>query len=291
MKRIKLNVCQGVGDIFWVYQKFAPYYDKIDFSITVLEGAGLKTQTRAIPFLELLPKIGTITADQKPLEHYTKLATGIFSMKNIMEEHNQNPDVFYDYACNKQLEDGIRIENIDPDLPIEEKTNFLSVPCPLPFNLKEYITLYVSGGTLNEGASKYHKLWSIQTWTVLIKLLYKKYRAKNPIILIGASYDEEVLLKIQTILHAFNIKTQVYIDSWSANVIYILQNSKLFIGFQSGLNILADNLDVQQIMMYFPTLEKMMPAWCKKQNFKTLYHPFMFTQFPIEIVRDLKINF
>jgi len=291
MKRIRLNVCQGVGDIFWVYQKFAPYYDQIDFSITILGDQGLKTQSRSIPFLELLPKVGTIITEQKEPAIYENLATNIFSMKDVMEKHSKEPDLFYDYACNKQLELGTRIENIDPDLPIEETTDIKSVECPLPFPLKEYIVLYVSGGTLNKGAAQHHKIWSVQTWSFFIKELYKKNRIRSPIILIGASYDTEVLLKIEQILKSYGLRTHVYIDSWAANIIYILKNAKCFIGFQSGLNILADNLDIKQIMMYFPSLEKMMPAWCKKRNYNTLYFPYMFTQFPAEIVRQTKIIF
>jgi hypothetical protein len=112
-KEIQLKVCQGVGDIFWVYQKFAPHVDVIDFSICQVDGKLTKIGTRAVSFLKLLPKVRNVDAYQDTIENYQKMINENMPMSEIIPKlGSQNS---FAYACNKPLEEGVRLEDIDPN--------------------------------------------------------------------------------------------------------------------------------------------------------------------------------
>jgi hypothetical protein len=266
MKTITLNVCQGVGDIFWVYQKFAPHVDKIDFRITHVHNGDTATQNRANDFLRLWPKTGEISSWLVPGEEYNWIASQYHPMDRIFEKFNKGYTGPFDYACNRPLEQGTRIEDIDKDFQIEETVEMQSTPCPLVFNPGEYVCLYVSGATKKADVIKKVGVWTIAQWVDFVSKFYKKYKLKSPLMIIGASYDKDVALNIEAALKKVGYNVHTYIDSWAANVLYIIKNSICFIGYQSGLNILADNMDVKQVMMYFPVIRPMLYAWCKNKN-------------------------
>lgn len=266
-KAIKLNVCQGVGDIFWVYQKFSPHVDFIDVSICQVEGVSSKTGTRAINFLKLFPKIRNINTHVGTHKEYQKMASEYTPMSSIIpffEKKNQ-----FSYGCNKPLEEGIRIEDIDPEYAIEETVPILVQPCPLVFDPGNYVAVYVSGTTANTSIVKQLQLWTVSGhWLRFIRAFYKQFKLNCPIIIIGASYDKKIALDLEIILKKCGFNVTTYIDAEPSNVTYILKNSICFIGYQSGLNVLADNLDVKQVMLYFPHLKKMLYSWCKIKNWK-----------------------
>lgn len=290
MKIIKLNVCQGVGDIFWVYQKFAKHVDLIDFSITQVNGNKGKIGTRAVDFLRLLPKVRNIETNFVTDMDYKRLCEGYFPMKDLISKIGD--DGFYNYSCNRSLEDGIRIENIDSDYDIEETVPILCNGFFLPYTCGEYVTLYVSGSTMDKEVSSRLSLWDASKWSKFIRSFYKQYDLSCPIILIGASYDERVTFQIQEHLQRLNFETTCYINSEPSNVTYILKNSKCYIGYQSGLNILADNLDVKQVMLYFPYLKKMLNTWCKIENWKSgVFNADTFDQTPEQVLKGLRLSF
>jgi hypothetical protein len=295
-KRIRLNVCQGVGDIFWVYQKFAPYFDKIDFCILHLDGGHAKIQTRSVPFLHLLPKTCEVLSKVVPGEEYTAVAQGHFPMGEILKRYEEHvasgqTEVFTcDYACNKPLEEGIRIEDIDPGYLVEDTVAIQCTECPLAFDPGTYTTLYVSGGTNDPIAVLMNQIWLTEHWRTFLVGFYKKHQISHPIIQIGASYDHAVLMDMEAKLKKAGFRVHTYIDSWAANVTYILKNSVCFFGYQSGLNILADNLDTKQVMMYFPMLEKMKYAWCKQRNIKTKFHADLFSTPPRQVLKKLALE-
>jgi ADP-heptose:LPS heptosyltransferase len=77
---------------------------------------------------------------------------------------------------------------------------------------------------------------------------------------------------------------------WPIKLLYVLKNSKFFIGYQSGLNVLADNLNVPQLMLYLPFLEKMLYSWPKKQNIESgIYNAAIFKQNINEIIKNIKM--
>ncbi len=83
---------------------------------------------------------------------------------------------------------------------------------------------------------------------------------------------------------------QTYIDSYPGNVMHILKNSKLYLGYQSGLNIMADNMDVKQVIMYYSMLEKMKYTWCKKENIGKTFYADMFSSPPREVAKHMTLE-
>jgi hypothetical protein len=287
MKSLTINGCQGVGDLTWCVQKFYPYVDEININICYVHGnAQDKHNNRAVEFVKLLPKVNKIGMKQISEASYQKLASARFSMKDILE--NLSSDQEYDYACNGPLEKGTRIEEIDPEYLPAKKIEVKCVECPLAFLPKQFVTVYVSGATLHDKAIEKHKLWSVLEWFKFIALLGKKFNFYYPIIIIDASYDRDVALQLEYMLKRNGFPhVHTYIDACPMNITYILRESILFIGYQSGLNILADMLDTKQIMIYFPYLEPMLYTWCKKESIKSKFFADTFNHKPEQVIRNL----
>lgn len=294
MKTITLNVCQGVGDIFWVYQKFAPHVDAINFNISHVgtDVNMLKIQNRSTEFLKLLPKVKEIKSIVLSSPDYEKLAHGRYPMTEIMTRFNNGDLGPFNYGCNGPLDSGVRIEDIDPDYRIEESVPIRTEYCPLAFNPGEYVCLYISGSTQYPEVVKMCSLWTVPVWLEFVMGFYRKYNLNNaPIIMIGASYDQKILLEMETVLKRSGFRTTVYIDSWSANIIYILKHCIYFLGYQSGLGVLADNIDAKQLMMYFPFLEPLSYSWCKKKNRDDgTFNAATFNKTPLQVLEGLKFK-
>lgn len=73
IKTITIKTVQGVGDVFWVYQKLSPYFDKINFIICVIN-LDCPVQKRVLPFLKLLPKVDNFKLELVTSEYYDSLA-------------------------------------------------------------------------------------------------------------------------------------------------------------------------------------------------------------------------
>jgi len=281
-KAITLNVPQGIGDIFWVYQKFSPYFDMIHFNILVTSEDAV--QVRAARWLDVLPKCGNIKLQHTEFHRYTHVIDGVYRLQDILNAYEAGQREF-DYACNKPLENGVRLDEIDPGYEIETGVPIEPHECPLCFD--EFVCGYVSGGTKDLGAI-HAGCWTINRWCEFFMRLYKVFQPGVPLILIGASYDQDVLTQISGHLGRHGINNGYYIDSYPANVCYILKKAKCFIGYQSGLNILADNFDTKQVMLYFHKLSPMLYTWCKKENIKKKFFAHTFAYTPYEIINMLK---
>lgn len=285
MKEIVLNVCQGIGDIFWVLQKFYPHIeDKIHINICCLENNNVNDQFRAMKFLKTFPKVGNVKTIQVSADYYNNiLAHGYFSMSEIFS----NPDKEnHFYCCNGPLEKGIRIEDIDKDFTAEE-TIPLSL-CELDLPAEKYFLLYVSGMSLSIMNYRYNRCWLLTEWAKFVELLYKKYDLDLPIFFLGANYDKPAIDWLTENLSGY--KTCNFIDCSPEQVNYLLKNSSLFAGYQSGLNVLADQLNAKQIMLYFPHLENMLYTWCKKDNIKTKFHADVFSNSAEKVINNLRLE-
>ena len=264
-KVITIRTVQGIGDIFWVYQKLSPYFDVINFVICVVN-LDCPIQKRGLSFLKLLPKVDKFKFKLVTNDFYNYLAKQKKTMNIILSEHASN--IFpIDYAVNAWLEDGVRINKID-EYSIEETVAIKDVYIALPF--KEYIILYISGNKISQE-------WQPEMYAELINNTFKKYCIKYPIILLGAKYDEDHLIKAGIKLKIYGYNIHFFIGSPLENVIYIIKKSKYFIGYQSGLSIIADNYDIPQTMLYFNFLGNVMYSWAKQQNIiSNIYNAYKF---------------
>jgi hypothetical protein len=284
MDQITLNVPQGVGDIFWVYQKFSTYAKKINFNIlcTAID----KVQERAKDWLTLLPKTGTVRMKLIPADYYQSVISQHYKMDRIMPILEKGFEA--DYSANKPLEDGVRLEDIDPEYVVESPVDVRTDFCTLPY--EKFMTLYVSGGTKKPDVQKLAGVWNMKYWYDFVLAFRSKYGLTLPLVIVGANYDADVSNHLSAMLKVAKVENSVFIDSYPGNVAWILKHSKVFLGYQSGLSILADNFSTPQVMLYFPFLAKMMNTWCRKENIGRVFHADVFSTPPKEAVSKCNLE-
>lgn len=227
-----------------------------------------------------MPKVKKVSFKLVTSQDYAELAKSTHLINSISSNIPNNK-----YAINKFLEDGQRIDEIDGlvDSNIDIKTEKIDLP-------EKYTLIYISGAT-KQLNPQVLGAWNIDKWKQLIKQIYQKYKIKYPIVLIGASFDSDVIEDIEKQLKNTGIEVKTYIQYPACQVAYIIKNAEFFIGFQSGLNIIADNFDIKQIMLYYEMLKPMLYTWCKKENIQTKFYAFTFSNTIEEIVNTIPSNF
>lgn len=283
MNEITLNVPQGIGDIFWVYQKFAPYVGAVNFNVMRIGDARPERQTRALRFLKVLPKVKEIRSLDVPPDRYVRVSKSFFSMeKALLRAREFGASV--DYGCNFPLERGVRLEEIDPGYAIEETVSLPVEGSPAPY--ARYVVVYVSGDAVLHGINRMG-LWSPDQWVQLVKLVYKKYGLDLPIVVIGASYDLPAASSVRRALGKF-ADSFLFIDLEWPKVFGLLAGAAFFMGHQSGLNVIADQLGTRQLMLYMESIRPMAYAWCKKAHIgPKIFNAGFFSRTPEEIVAGL----
>ena len=285
MTEITLNVPQGIGDNFWIYQKFAPHVDRINFMIEQFEGPNSQGQNRSVDFLRLLPKVGQVGKLFVTGHRYGRTAGYRFPMKGVLERAKRgHPSC--DYSCNYPLEQGVRIEEIDPEYAVQETVPLPDTRVDLP---GDYLVVFVACAATFDQPEKVYGHWPVAKWVDLVTLLYERRGLSWPVVVIGASWDEKAAQMFSAGIRAAGLRTILFIQRPAREVVHILRGARFFVGHQSGLNILADNLDVPQLMVYTRWLDKMQYAWCKRAHAGDgTFNAALFPQTPDEIVERLR---
>lgn len=272
---LTLNVCQGVGDIIWAYQKFARHVASLDLNVCCVPGQNTAMRARAAPFLRLLPRVRAVRELDVDVERYKALASGRFPMADILARARAGQDGF-DYSCNRPLEEGVRIEDIDPH-EVETDVGLECRYAPLPF--ERFGAVYVSGSVLDPEVQR-RGVWTVPDWARFLV----EARARGPalpLLLIGASYDRPAVAALCDGLAGHGVPHASLIDAWAPNVAYLLARASFFVGYQSGLSVVADLLDVRQVMVYFESLAPMTGAWAKRRNIASgVYRAALFSERP-----------
>jgi ADP-heptose:LPS heptosyltransferase len=108
-------------------------------------------------------------------------------------------------------------------------------------------------------------LWTAQQWADLANTISN--RSGLPVYFIGAEFDAAVMREIQK----HNPRVGLIIQPPAAQLFWLLKNASAFVGYQSGLSILADNFNTRQLIVYFHTLRNMRDSWVKPQNRNDLF--------------------
>jgi len=173
-----------------------------------------------------------------------------------------------DFIANTYLEEGVSLEDIDKDLKVEWNMNLPVEENPLVKDIAEkYLLLYVCEYTSRPDKDKNLKLWSTKEWAYLADKILKKKKSNMPIVILGADFDSKVAEEVREILKKMGRKdVRLCIGQPPEKLFYTIKNCQYFVGYQSGLNILADELDIKHMIVYFPTLRQMKGSWVKPQN-------------------------
>lgn len=275
--KVIIDVCQGIGDIFWVYQKFINYFSEIQFRIWILKESPLDKRSAA--WIGTFPGASFLGFKTVMDYEYKKLAMMFGSMSKAKHNWGCGDEVVY--SCNRWLETGIRLDEIDPGSKVAWNVPLITNNFDIPF--PEHMSFYVSGATVVPQLStdKDLAVWSIENWVSYLSKVYEKYRV--PFVGIGARYDEPIMRPIAEKLTEQGIPVFSAVQKSPPEVLHILKTSKAFLAYQSGLNILADNLGTPQMMMYFPFLDKMRETWCQREHIGTKFNHCLFNELPTNV--------
>ena len=266
---LTVGVPEGIGDIIWVYRKVKPYCKTMTI---VINHANQKTtgliqqiHERSVQTIRSFPGVVDVQHN--------------YGFRNWFKEKMHLKDIFntipassttakLDFIANTYLEEGVSLEDIDKDLKVEWNMNLPVEENPLVKDIAEkYLLLYVCEYTSRPDKDKNLKLWSTKEWAYLADKILKKKKSNMPIVILGADFDSKVAEEVREILKKMGRKdVRLCIGQPPEKLFYTIKNCQYFVGYQSGLNILADELDIKHMIVYFPTLRQMKGSWVKPQN-------------------------
>lgn len=260
-----IDTVQGVGDTRWVWQKLYHHVPVLNLNILTTGEAGL--QQRAVEFLRLLPKVERVTVKRVSQDTYNRVCALRRPVLDVAESAGE-------YAVNFPLEQGIRLEDIDPGAAVEWSPGFRVAS----ESAGRFSILYVSGSK-----PEHTEVWSAEQWA----MFYAELNLPGPHLLLGAPYDRMALLEVQAALLKLGVEARVETGLSPADSIRIIRDAQHFVGYQSGLGIIADAYDVPQIMVYFPHLRPMLYTWCKPGHAGSLFRAYTFDQRPEEVLHEV----
>jgi len=277
MTEITLKVPQGIGDIWLVHRKVAKHVDRVNYII--LGTSNTPFQKRSIDWLKLFPKCGAVDFKVVDESTYAQLASGMFDIEKVLNDAESEPQF---YSVNKPLEQGIRLEDIDPMMEVDWD---VSPRRDEVEDKHDYVVLYVSGAA-HHPAKHRNGAWGVPLWAKAINYCLNTLRLDPlPIYLIGAEWDKGVMSDLKMLLKK-DITAAVGTSPMS--VMGLISRARMFIGFQSGLGILADAFDTFQLMMYYDYMKPMKYTWCKPENGQRKFFAATFCDMPNGVVKLFK---
>lgn len=274
---------QGLGDIFWCYQKIYNYFDEIHFQVYVTDDQNT-LEMRSMKLFDGFPKVGSTTAEVAVPDLVYQLQRKIIKLDDILKP--DSPDVMeFEFIVNRWLEMGNYLEDLDVHHKVAWDIDLPKNPVEgLP---SDYILLYVSGDTRKLNKS----VWQLVDWVNLVRKV--RTSIDLPVVIVGASFDTWVHEKLGPLLRMFKIPFQILTDLPVKDLCYVVDKAELFLGYQSGISILANALDTKQLIVYFNGLPLMKDSWVKPENRTNGKFNYCFFQNDIneafEILRASKI--
>ncbi len=275
---ITLNVPQGLGDVIWVYRKFAKYFKRID--LRVIMTARSAVQMRSFEWLRLLPKIGSISPLVVPEREYNERISKKRSVVDVVKEWRETSEP-QDYSCNAWLDAGTKLDDIcagDVEWDAAFQVDDPSV------SGGDHIAIAVSGST-----GKIPGTWSADQWKDFIDLAYERLGIDSRIVMLGAEFDRAVVEELAGKLSG-GYRVSLVVGERPEKAINAIRTSRYFIGYQSGLNIVADMYRIPQTIVYFNSLRSMADSWVNPKN-RHLFHFGCFEDGPECIAHSIPERF
>lgn len=290
-RELTLLVPQGIGDIYWIYQQVISHVDWLHLKVAVIAGHDNATKqvNRAAPWVLQWPGIGSVSQQVVTHGEYDHLAQSRFSLDEVIDDLGAGPknrQTPIPFACNGWLESGQRLETMSarpdrqPRWSVDFRITKTSNPALLAETGQPILAVYISGSP-GPGA------WQNSQWIALYHAFCEQYHARDWLVaFIGAAYD---LPHMQRFAHHAQVRRSTWvIDRDPDEVLDVLQRSRFFLCYQSGLGIMADALKVPQLMLYYPRIEAMMNTWCQPGHYpRGIYNSATFDQDPAEVIADL----
>lgn len=283
-KHITVLVPQGVGDIFWVYQKVKPHCDTISFEIGMIQGLAEDRnviQRRSESLISYLPDVVSVTTKLLDDAGYHKMFDTVFDLGALLNCGSEGGSLYITYNVNGLLDRGVNLEDIDT-LPVQYD---IELPMVSGKFEDDYILLYVSGTTRHRNMPHVRYLWSVEQWGQLAVDLMSTFGKR--VILTGATFDSDVMDGVVSYVSQRGLEIEMVLNPDGPSLFTLIKNSAVFVGYQSGLNILADNLNVKQVMVYFPEAMIMGSSWVKPSNRDVRFKYVSFNDDPYIVVHHV----
>lgn len=274
MRVANLSVPSGMGDILWVYRKVAPHVDRINFFINYHTDDIVSPKIRLWP--QRLPKVELVLHKLVSIDDYYKLTESSVSLSEVVHRAQSNEPSSVNYCVNYWLQKGINLEKIDL-APVEWHFK-LDIPTNINANVwtNSYI-FYVPEMPRHIVEQGY---WTLEKWEQFILGFLEKYGTKN-VSIVGTMYDLGTLRALRKRINEKGIQANVISNMNPVEVVRAARNCKFFVGFQSGIGVLADHLGANQLMLYMPQMESMMNTWCIPHHYRIRYFASTFDE-PID---------
>ncbi len=244
---------QGIGDLMWIYCKLVGVGKEFDIVIPTagskkIVGGGKQELVfkRAHSIADIAPKI-------KSVQHIN-VSFWCDSMA-----YEISPSTLW-LQANSWLEDGKRLENLWPAL----STDF-SPSLDIPDSDFSYDVIFYTSST--KGNIQWDG-WQPAQWEELSYYLGKDCS----IGVVGAEWDREYL---EILRMELGDNAQFHIGVPLPEVLGMIKNTKILVGFPSGIPILSTILTVPTVMFYPDVLKDMPGTWVSpdnKNHFSLMYN-------------------
>lgn len=274
LREITIETPPGIGDIFWCWRKLAPHFDLINCCILVPgENRNMDRNhlaRRAERWIPLFPKAGKVSFRYSLQGDHRRCTREHFCLSTLLKQYEEGRRTFL-YGVNGPIERGTPLEELDDEI-CATNLRIKSEPCYTP---NDYYIFYCSGYTNNHNNMKGpNGTWPVHKWLEFLDATHKKLGGTA--VFMGATYDVGILKAFEE--HALKscIPFHTYRNEEPAKVIHVIKNAKFFIGYQSGLNVLADNEQVPQIELIFNKLRDIPYMWAIPEGRGSLYNGMNF---------------
>lgn len=240
---ITLIVPQGIGDVFWVHQLVAPHFARVNYRVMIGRDHRPDVQRRLAGWVEIWERGGTVDFIEGRDADYQRMLDRPRGVKELLARYDAG-ETTQEFAVNRWLEAGVPLESIEPELPVAWDVAIRMDYMPIPWSVYGYIAVYVCGDTRHNAG-----VWTVEEWAELVTAIVPP---EAPVLLIGAPYDGDVLSRLQARLqfdHGY--ATALITHATPAQAMYAIAGASLFISYQSGLAILAEQFRVPQVKLWF----------------------------------------
>lgn len=274
---LKIYVPAGIGDFSWIYSKLC----RLQRPLSVQFSTG--GPPRSCPMTEILPWVRHASYGSMP---WLRLKSKALPADTLSTELDGYGDQVAYLEANTHLESGKRIELWMPDLQVNHHYH-LDIPY---VRVKEAIDVlpsrdYVAIFTSGVSQVKNWKAWNEHDWVNFMDM-FRRQIADIDFVLIGAGWDVEMAARVEGLakrrrIRFTNLANKLHLGS----SLSVLKMAKYFVGFPSGLTILADVLYVRTTMFYPKSLQHMPGTYADPERIVTGdFHELQFCP-PADLVR------
>jgi len=244
--KLSVKVPGGIGDIAWIYAKLCrrPYPVKYIPSDD--------RPHRSMPFIDLLPKaVGS---------HYGDFMAGqVIGFKG--GEVTKVPEEGEHWvSANQHIEQYKRIETWLPDdvmdfhFYMDISIDEFKTADRLLRGIKHPLILYPSS-VENCKISR----WKAPSWARFAKALAEKWDMS--LVLLGAEWDRELMRRIHNEFREMGMDVPQIVAQPFGVAMAVIQRASYFLGFQSGLGVLATMLNTPSCMLLGSHLPGLVGSW------------------------------